>query len=53
MSGKYLKSEYSKVRSGDLDSGYRGIAKGEKVLGYKPKIGLEEELKELLASANL
>jgi len=37
ISGKDLKSEYSKGRPGDIDRGYGGIAKGEKVLGYKPK----------------
>jgi nucleoside-diphosphate-sugar epimerase len=43
-----LKPEYTKPRTGDVKYSYGDITKIKKLLGFEPKIGLEDGLKELV-----
>ncbi len=44
----YLKLEYAALRAGDIRNSFADISKAERVLGYKPRIKLEEGIKCLL-----
>jgi UDP-glucose 4-epimerase len=46
ISGMDLKLEYVEARHGDLRRSRADIRKAEKLIGYKPKISLEEGLRE-------
>ena len=48
ITGKlYLKQNYAKSRCGDIQHSWGNIEKGRAILGYNPKVTLEEGLKEL------
>jgi UDP-glucose 4-epimerase len=53
ISGYDLEIEYSDPRPGDIKRSYADTRKAEKILGFKPKISLEEGLKQLLDSEAL
>ncbi|MEM4468907.1 MAG: hypothetical protein QXS32_07585 [Candidatus Nezhaarchaeales archaeon] len=48
ITGKNLKLEYRNAIPSDIRQSYADIRKAEKMLGFKPKIRLEEGLKSLL-----
>jgi UDP-glucose 4-epimerase len=48
ISGNNLEAKHSDGRPGDIRRSCADIRRAEKVLGFKPKISLEEGLKELL-----
>jgi len=48
ISGYDLEIEHSDPRPGDIKRSYADTRKVEKILGFKPKISLEEGLKQLL-----
>ena len=50
ISGRNIEIEYSDSRPGDVRRSYADTRKAERILGFKPKISLEEGLKELLDS---
>lgn len=43
-----VKPEYVALRAGDIRNSYADIGKAEKMLGYKPKIAMEEGIRMLL-----
>lgn len=47
LSGKNLKLKYSGGRLGDIKHSCADIRKAQRVFGYKPKVSLEQGLKEL------
>jgi len=49
LSGLDLKPEYAGARAGDIERSCADVRKAEKILGFKPKISLEEGLKELVS----
>jgi len=40
--------EYASVRTGDIRNSYADVSEAEGILGYKPRINLEEGIKLLL-----
>jgi nucleoside-diphosphate-sugar epimerase len=48
ISGYDLEVEYSDPRPGDIKRSCADTRKAEKILGFKPKISLQEGLKQLL-----
>lgn len=53
LSGRDLKPEYSEGGSGDIKHSCANITKAEKMLGFKPKISLEEGLIELFQNPKI
>lgn len=47
------KSEYGPPRAGDIQDSYADIGKARRVLGYRPRIRLEEGIKRLLQSSDM
>jgi nucleoside-diphosphate-sugar epimerase len=47
------KPEYGSPRAGDIQDSYADIGKAGRVLGYRPKIRLEEGIKRLLQSSDM
>jgi len=47
------KSEYGPPRAGDIQDSYADIGKAGRVLGYRPRIRLEEGIKRLLQSSDM
>lgn len=48
ISSKYVKLIYKSSRKGDIQNSYADIGKARKILGFKPKIELEDGLKDLI-----
>jgi len=47
------KPEYVPPRAGDIRGSYADISKAERMLGYTPRIGLEEGIRRLLQSSGM
>jgi len=47
-----VKPKYAPVRAGDIQNSYADISKTERVLGYRPRIRLEEGIQRLLQSSD-
>lgn len=47
------KPKYAPVRAGDIQNSYADISKAERVLGYGPRIRLEEGIRRLLQSSDM
>ncbi|MCX8170011.1 MAG: GDP-mannose 4,6-dehydratase, partial [Candidatus Methanomethyliaceae archaeon] len=50
LSGSSHKPIFTRPRAGDIKHSYADITKAERLLGFKPRISIEEGLKELLSS---
>lgn len=50
ISGKKMKPIYTKERKGDIKHSYANIKKARKILKFKPRIDLDEGLKEMINS---
>lgn len=48
ISGRNIKITYKAPRKGDVRNSYADISKAQKILGFRPKIGLEDGLKGLI-----
>lgn len=48
-----LKPEYAALRGGDIRNSCADVSKAERVLGYKPRIKLEEGIRRLLQGLGL
>lgn len=48
-----VKAGYAALRAGDVRDSYVDISKAERVLGYKPRIMLEEGIRRLLQGLGL
>jgi UDP-N-acetylglucosamine 4-epimerase len=47
------KPEYGPPRAGDIQDSYADIGKAGRVLGYRPRIRLEEGIERLLQSSDM
>ncbi len=48
LTGEHLEIQYENPRTGDIQDSLADISKARKLLGYEPKVSLEDGLRELL-----